>query len=79
MPRSRIPVFEKRLSQLCDEAGLPPYDEYKYDVLQDAAVFLWHDPEFCLGVSLATASPFAMKAHHLRDAFERKHGPLKAA
>lgn len=78
MPRDRIPVFEKRLTQLCEEAGLPPYDEYKYDVLQDAAVFLWHDPEFCIGVSLATASPFAMQASHLAGAWERKFGPRAA-
>lgn len=78
MPRDRIPVFEKRLTQLCEEAGLPPYDEHKYEVLNDCVYFLWHDPEFCIAASLARSSPFAMQASHLRGAWERKFGPLAA-
>lgn len=79
MPRSRIPVFEKRLTQLCEEAGLPVFDDAKYELLSDTLYFLWHDPEFCIAASLANASPFAMQASHLRDAWERKFGTLEAA
>lgn len=75
MPRSRIPVFEKRLTQLCEEAGLPRYDEHTYELLTDTLYFLWHEPEFCLAASLTSSSPFGMQADDLRGAWERKFGP----
>lgn len=79
MPRSRIPVFEKRLTQLCEEAGLPVYDEYKYEALSDCAYFLWYDPEFCIGVPLATAGAFGLSADGLLQQWERKFGRREAA
>lgn len=83
MPRGRIPTFTARLEVLCDEAGLPRFDETKYDLLQDTVVFLWHDPEFCLAAPLAHASVYGLNAGDLRGAWERKFGaagpPLPAA
>ena len=74
MPRNRIPTFTSRLELLCEEAGLPRFDETKYDLLQDMLLFLWHDPEFCLAAPLAHASPFGMDAADLRGAWDRKFG-----
>ena len=74
MPRNRIPTFTSRLELLCDEAGLPRFDETKYDLLQDTLMFLWHDPQFTLAAPLAHASVYGMKADDLRGAWDRKFG-----
>lgn len=74
MPRSRMPLFTKRLEELCDEAGLPRFDETKYDILTATAYFLWHDPRFCLGAPLAHASAYGLTADDLRGAWDRKFG-----
>jgi hypothetical protein len=74
MPRDRIPTFTSRLEVVCKEAGLPRFDETKYDLLQDTLLFLWNDPEFCLAAPLAHASPFGLTAADLRGAWERKFG-----
>lgn len=75
MPRSRIPTFTARLEVICEEAGLPRFDDTHYDILQDTLVFFWHDPEFCLAAPLATASVYGLTADDLRGAWERKFGP----
>jgi hypothetical protein len=74
MPRNRIPVFTSRLEGMCDEAGLPRFDDTKYDLLSDTLFFLWHDPKFCLAAPLAHASVYGLDANDLRDAWERKFG-----
>ena len=79
MPRSRIPTFTARLELLCEEAGLPRFDDTKYDLLQDTLLFLWHDPEFCLAAPLSHASVYGLDASDLRGAWDRKFGPDQAA
>jgi hypothetical protein len=78
MPRSRIPIFTARLEQICEEAGLPDFDDTKYDLLSDTLLFLWHEPEFCLAAPLARASVFSLSADDLRLAWERKFGALSS-
>ena len=78
MPRSRIPMFTSRLESICDEAGLPRFDDTKYDLLSDTLLFLWTDPKFCLATPLATASVFGLGADDLRAAWERKFGVLSS-
>lgn len=79
MPRSRIPTFTKRLEAICVEAGLPQFDETKYDLLHDVLLFLWRDPEFCLAAPLGRASVYGLTADDLRGAWERKFGTREAA
>ncbi len=79
MPRNRIPTFEARLELMCEEAGLPRYDEAKYEILTDTLYFLWHDPEFCLGAPLASASVYGLTADDLRGAWDRKFGTAQQA
>ncbi len=79
MPRDRIPTFTERLEAICDEAGLPRFDETKYEPAQDVLLFLWHSPQFCLGAPLGTASIYGLTADDLRGAWERKFGSAQAA
>ena len=79
MPRSRIPTVTKRLEGICDEAGLPRFDEKKYEILEDVLLFLWHDPQFCLGAPLGRASVYGLTAEDLAGAWERKFGAAEAA
>ncbi|MDQ8045976.1 MAG: hypothetical protein AAGC46_20215 [Solirubrobacteraceae bacterium] len=79
MPRSRIPIFTSRMEALCDEAGLPRFDETKYDLLSDTLLFLWHDPKFCLAAQLASASIHGMGASDVLEAWERKFGPVSGS
>lgn len=79
MPRDRIPTFRSRLESICEEAGLPQFDDTKYDILSDTLLFLWHDPEFCLAAPLAHASVYGLTAGDLRGAWDRKFGPEQQA
>lgn len=73
-PRSRVDLFTNRLRDLCDQAGLPRFDETRYVDDEATLLFLWHEPEFCMAAPLRDASINGVTATDLRESWDRKFG-----
>lgn len=73
-PQSRIARFLRRMTELCEEAGLPAYDAHEYATREETLIVLWREPDFVLAIPLRTARILDMTPEELHAAWIRKFG-----